>query len=61
MISVDALREQLDSDDRVLLLDVRPATDFNSEWGCVIRPMPVRDSGILRYAIPEMSGTRFRN
>ncbi len=27
---------------------------------CVIRSMPVRDSGILRYAIPKMSGTRFR-
>lgn len=33
MLSVEALREQLDGGDRVLLLDVRPATDFSGEWG----------------------------
>ena len=27
---------------------------------CVIRPMPVRDSGPCRYAIPAHAGTRFR-
>ncbi len=33
MLSVEALRDQLEGGDRVLLLDVRPETDFNGEWG----------------------------
>jgi uncharacterized membrane protein YdjX (TVP38/TMEM64 family)/rhodanese-related sulfurtransferase len=33
MLAVEALKRQLQSDERVLLLDVRPAADFNGEWG----------------------------
>lgn len=45
MLSVEALREQLDGGDRVLLLDVRPATDFNGEWGHIpgARSIPLED------------------
>lgn len=57
-LSVEALREQLDGGDRVLLLDVRPATDFNGEWGHVpgARSMPLEDLparlGELKHDLP---------
>jgi uncharacterized membrane protein YdjX (TVP38/TMEM64 family)/rhodanese-related sulfurtransferase len=45
MLSVEALRDQLGGGDRVLLLDVRPATDFNGEWGHIsgARSIPLED------------------
>jgi len=45
MLSVEALREQLEGGVRVLLLDVRPATDFNGEWGHIpgARSIPLED------------------
>lgn len=45
MLSVEALRQQLDGGDRVLLLDVRPAADFDGEWGHIpgARSMPLED------------------
>lgn len=45
MLSVEALSEQLAGGDRVLLLDVRPATDFNGEWGHIpgARSIPLKD------------------
>lgn len=45
MLSVEALREQLNGGDRVLLLDVRPAADFNGEWGHIpgARSIPLED------------------
>lgn len=33
MLSVDALKQELDRGDPVLLVDVRPAGDFHGEWG----------------------------
>jgi uncharacterized membrane protein YdjX (TVP38/TMEM64 family)/rhodanese-related sulfurtransferase len=45
MLSVEALREQLEGGDLLLLLDVRPATDFNGEWGHIpgARSIPLED------------------
>ena len=43
MLSVEALREQPEGGDRVLLAGVRPATDFDGEWAHIpgARSMPL--------------------
>jgi uncharacterized membrane protein YdjX (TVP38/TMEM64 family)/rhodanese-related sulfurtransferase len=45
MLSVEALKSQLESSEHVLLLDVRLAADFNGEWGHIpgARSMPLED------------------
>jgi uncharacterized membrane protein YdjX (TVP38/TMEM64 family)/rhodanese-related sulfurtransferase len=45
MLSVEALRDQLEGDNPVLLLDVRPEIDFNGEWGHIpgARSLPLED------------------
>jgi rhodanese-related sulfurtransferase len=45
MLSVEALRKQLEGGDRVLLLDVQPATDFDGQWGHIpgARSIPLED------------------
>lgn len=45
MLTVEALRSQLENGERMLLLDVRPAADFNGEWGHIpaARNIPLED------------------
>jgi uncharacterized membrane protein YdjX (TVP38/TMEM64 family)/rhodanese-related sulfurtransferase len=45
MLPVDALKTQLEGGAGVLLLDVRPAADFNGEWGHIpgARSVPLED------------------
>ncbi len=45
MLPVEALKRQMESGERVLLLDVRPVADFNGEWGHIAgaRSIPLED------------------
>jgi uncharacterized membrane protein YdjX (TVP38/TMEM64 family) len=45
MFTVEALKGELERGEQVLLLDVRPVTDFNGEWGHIpgARSLPLED------------------
>ena len=45
MLTVETLKSELERGERVLLLDVRPATDFNGEWGHIAgaRSLPLEE------------------
>jgi rhodanese-related sulfurtransferase len=45
MLNVEALEAQLESGERLQLLDVRPAADFNGEWGHIpgARSVPLEE------------------
>jgi uncharacterized membrane protein YdjX (TVP38/TMEM64 family)/rhodanese-related sulfurtransferase len=45
MLTVEALKSELESGERVLLVDVRPAADFSGEWGHIpgARSIPLED------------------
>jgi rhodanese-related sulfurtransferase len=45
MLPVEALKSQMECNERVLLLDVRPVADFNGEWGHIAgaRSLPLED------------------
>jgi len=45
MLPVEALKSQMESGERMLLLDVRPIADFNGEWGHIAgaRSIPLEE------------------
>lgn len=59
MLSVDALKRQLDDGDGVLVLDVRPAADFNGDWGHIpgARSVPLEE---LSARLAEFESDRHR-